>query len=276
MTSDAHTVRTIAAVIHDTKARMRMAGVRLLLMMVLLSCTAALNAAEPARVFAAASLTQAMDEIAADWQRDGHPAPVIAYGGTSALARQIEAGAPADLFVSADRRWMDHVQQAERIDPDSRIDLLRNRLVLIAPKGRGFAITLSGRVDLAAAFEGKLCTGEPDVVPVGTYAKQALTSLQAWDGIASRVVGTDDVRAALAFVERGECAAGIVYATDAQASGMVDVVAEFPAGTHESIIYPVALIRGARPEARALLRHLRDSPEASAAFARHGFQRITP
>ncbi len=235
----------------------------------------AARAEEPTRVFAAASLTTALDDVASQWQTHGHPQPVIAYGGSSALARQIEAGAPVDVFASADGTWMDYLEQRDRIATETRIDLLGNALVLIAPKRAAFPVTFAPDFDFAKAFDGKLCTGEPGVVPVGIYAQQALTALGWWPAIEARIVGTEDVRAALAFVERGECAAGIVYATDARVSTRVEVLGEFPARTHRAIVYPFALTREARSEARAFLEFLRGD-EARAIFARHGFTTPQP
>lgn len=252
-----------------------MASFRLaLLFFALLSCgspQAAERAGQaPARVFAAASLTNALEEIATQWQRTGHPRPVLAFGASSTLAKQIEAGAPADLFASADRRWMDYLDGRNRIGRDSRVEMLGNTLVLIAPKGRRFDAKMQPGFPLADAFKGRLCTGEPDVVPVGIYAKQALERLGWWKSLQPRIVGTDDVRTALAFVERGECGAGIVYASDARISRKVDVLATFPASTHAPIVYPFALVKNARPEAVAFLRYLRTA-QAAAVFRRHGF-----
>jgi molybdate transport system substrate-binding protein len=224
----------------------------------------------PVRVFAAASLTNALDDIAAQWQRAGHPRPSLAYGASSALAKQVEAGAPADVFASADLKWMDYLDQRGRIDHASRINLLGNALVLIAPKGKRFTARMQPGFAIADAFNGKLCTGEPGVVPAGIYAKQSLENLGWWSQLHRRIVGTDDVRTALAFVERGECAAGIVYATDARISDKVEVIATFPAGTHAPIVYPFALVANARPQARAFLRYLQ-TPQAAAIFQRHGF-----
>jgi molybdate transport system substrate-binding protein len=223
------------------------------------------------RVFAAASLTDALTGIAGRWQAAGHPAPVLAFGGSSMLAKQVAAGAPADLFASADEGWMDYLDSQGWLDRRSRVDLVGNELVLIAPKGRGFRCEMQPDFALATAFSGKLCTGEPGVVPVGTYARTALQSLGAWDALQGRIVGTDDVRTALAFVERGECGAGIVYATDAAVSSRVVVVARFPANSHPPIVYPFAVLKGARPEAYALLDFLRQDPAARAAFAHYGF-----
>jgi molybdate transport system substrate-binding protein len=241
-----------------------------LLPFVLLAAALPARAEEPVRVFAAASLTSALEELATQWQAAGHARPVLAFGASSTLARQVEAGAPADVFASADSKWMDRAAKAGRIATGSRVDLLGNTLVLVAPRGRAFKVDLRPGVDLAGAFKGKLCTGEPGVVPVGTYARQALTSLGAWASLQGRIVGTDDVRAALAFVERGECGAGIVYATDARISDKVAVVATFPADSHAVIVYPFALAKDARPQARAFLAFLR-GPEAAKVFARLGF-----
>ena len=247
---------------------------RLVLLLALLLCgspQAAGRVAEaPARIFAAASLTNALEEIATQWQRAGHPRPVLAFGASSTLAKQVDAGAPADLFASADRRWMAYLEARNRTDRASRIDLLGNTLVLIAPKGHRFDAKMQAGFRIADAFKGKLCTGEPGVVPVGIYAKQALEKLGWWKSLQPRVVGTDDVRTALAFVERGECGAGIVYASDARISNKVEVVAMFPANTHAPIVYPFALVKNARPEAVAFLHYLR-TPQAAAVFRRHGF-----
>lgn len=252
---------------------------RFALFLILLLCgspQAAGRAAEaPVRVFAAASLTNALEEIATQWQRAGHPRPVLAFGASSTLAKQVEAGAPADLFASADRKWMDYLSSRGRIDRASRSDLLGNTLVLIAPKARHFTATMKPGFRIADAFKGRLCMGEPEVVPAGIYAKQSLEKLGWWKPMQSRIVGTDDVRTALAFVERGECGAGIVYATDARISHKVDVIATFPADTHAPIVYPFAMTKRARRETIAFLRHLR-TPQATAIFRRHGFTVLLP
>jgi molybdate transport system substrate-binding protein len=223
------------------------------------------------RVFAAASLTGALTDIAATWQAAGHPPAKLAFGGSAVLAKQVRAGAPVHVYASADPEWMDSLQREGRLVEGSRIDLLGNALVLIAPRGRGFEVSMNSGTSLANAFEGKLCTGEPGVVPAGTYAREALQSLKWWDGIASRLVGTEDVRTALVFVERGECAAGVVYATDAASSNRVVTIARFPPDSHRPIVYPFALVTGAPPEATQFLAYLRDAPEAAAAFRGHGF-----
>ena len=224
----------------------------------------------PVRVFAAASLTDALNDVATHWQRLKHPAPSLAFSASSALAKQIEAGAPVDVFASADLQWMDYLDQRGRIDRASRVNLLGNTLVLIAPRGKRFTARMEPGFAIADAFAGKLCTGEPGVVPVGIYAQQSLEKLGWWSTLQGRIVGTDDVRTALAFVERGECGAAIVYATDARISGRVETVAAFPRAAHAPIVYPFALVTKARPEAQAFLRYLR-SAEAAAIFRRHGF-----
>ncbi|WP_428309927.1 molybdate ABC transporter substrate-binding protein [Hydrocarboniphaga sp.] len=238
----------------------------------LLSCAfvTEVSAEDAARVYGAASLTSALTDIAADWKASAHPAPTLVFAASSTLARQINAGAPADLFGSADTSWMDAVEKAGKLAPGTRVNLLGNTLVLIVPKGRKFDVQMSKDFNLAAAYQGKLCTGEPGVVPVGIYAKAALQSLGWWAQLEKRIVGTDDVRTALAFVERGECPLGIVYATDAAISARVEVLATFPESTHQPIVYPFALLKGARPEARALFEYLKTAP-ASAVFERYGF-----
>ena len=241
-----------------------------------LSCVLALvpalaEPASPARVYAAASLTPALTEIATLWERAGHPAPVLVFAGSATLAKQLQAGAAADVFVAAEAAWMDELASSGRVDAATRTDLLGNALVLVAPSNAAFRVDLRPGAPLAQAFAGRLCTGEPGVVPVGTYAREALRWLGAWDALAPRLVGTEDVRAALAFVERGHCAAGIVYVTDARGSPRVTTVAEFPAQSHRPIVYPAALLRGATPEGRAFFTFVRDSRAAAAVFDRAGF-----
>jgi molybdate transport system substrate-binding protein len=236
-----------------------------------LASSPGLHAEEPVRVFAAASLTNALTDIATQWQQSGHPAPSLSFAASSTLAKQIDAGAPADVYASADLAWMDFLGTHGRIDVATRVELLGNELVMIVPKGQRFALEMKAGFDVARAFDGKLCTGEPGVVPVGIYAKQSLEALGWWEPLQGRIVGTDDVRTALAFVERGECAAGIVYATDAAVSDKVEVLATFPATTHKAIIYPFALVAGARAGSSEFLGFLRTAPAATAIFTRYGF-----
>lgn len=219
-------------------------------------------------VLAASSLQEAMEDVAAAWTAQGHAAPVLSFAGSSALARQAEAGAPADLFVSADEEWMDYLAAKDLLRAGSRHDLLTNRLVLVAPKG-GAALD---RAQLAAALApGRLALADPDAVPAGKYARAALQQLGLWQGVAARVVPAENVRAALALVERGQVPFAAVYATDAQASARVAVVFAFPAGSHPPIRYPAAMLAGARhPDAAGFARFLA-SPTTQALFRSRGF-----
>ena len=228
------------------------------------------HAEEVARVYAAASLTNALDDIAAAWVKENHPQPKLVFAASSTLAKQIEANAPADIFASADLKWMDYLDERKKIDTATRVNLLGNTLVLIVPKGKKFPIELKPEFAIDQAFSSKLCMGEPSSVPAGIYGKQALQSLHWWEKVQSRVVGTDDVRTALAFVEHGECALGIVYATDAAISDRVEVLASFPDATHDPIVYPFALVAGAQPGARAFLDYL-GTPAAKSIFTHYGF-----
>lgn len=223
-------------------------------------------------VFAAASLTDALDAVADAYAADGGARPRISYASSAALARQIEAGAPAALFASADEAWMDYLAARGLIEPASRVSLLGNRLVLVVPAREARVIEIRAGVDLAAWLgERPLAMADPDSVPAGRYGRAALESLDAWRAVERRVLRAENVRAALAYVERGEAAAGIVYATDANASDRVAVAGEFPSGSHPPISYPVALIAGeATPSARAFFDFLR-SPRAAELFRARGF-----
>lgn len=224
-------------------------------------------------IFAAASLKNALDEAAADWVREsGKPAPKISYAASSALARQLEQGAPADLFLSADLDWMDYAQQKNLIDKESRVSLLANRIALIAPADAKTAATLAPGVDLSAALgPSRLAMANVDAVPAGKYGKAALEKLGAWDRIKDKVAQADNVRGALLLVSRGEAPLGIVYTTDAAADPKVKVVATFPEDTHPPIVYPVAVSRDAtNPDARGFLTYLRGN-RARASFEKQGF-----
>lgn len=220
-------------------------------------------------VYAAASLTNALTDVARKFEQEQGIAVKLSFAASSALAKQIEQGAPADIFVSADGKWMDYLDGKGKIDHDSRKNLLGNTLVLIAPSGAAFPVTMAKHFDFAAAFAGKLCTGIPEAVPVGMYAREALTHLGWWDKVQYRVVGAEDVRAALNLVERGECDAGIVYETDAKQSKKTELIARFPANTHSPIVYPFALVTQSS-EARAFLRYL-ENPAAKNIFTAYGF-----
>lgn len=224
-------------------------------------------------VFAAASLKNAIDEANASFARQTGIKVVVSYAATPALVKQIEAGAPADVFLSADLRWMDYAAGHKLIKPDTRINLLGNALVLIAPKiskldkvaiGQGFDIgTLAG--------QGRIAVANVASVPAGHYAKAALQSLGAWAAAERKLAMGENVRAALAFVARGETPVGIVYSTDARAEPNVKVIGRFPEGSYPAIVYPVAATAAtAKPEAARYLAFLR-SRDAKSIFERHGF-----
>ena len=229
--------------------------------------------AQPATVFAAASLTNTLQAVGKLWQEQGHPEPKLVFAASSTLARQVEAGAPANIFASADEQWMNYLAQRDKIVADTRRNLLRNELVLVAPTPTAKPVTIAPGFDLMALLgaDGRIATGDPAHVPVGLYAKQALTKLGLWDKVQPRVAATDDVRAALMLVARGEAPLGIVYATDAAVSPNVTIVGTFPADTHDPVVYPFAIVNGGdTPEARALLAFIA-GPQARAVFQKAGF-----
>jgi len=223
----------------------------------------------PTLVFAATSLKDALDEV-----RDAYSGEVtVSYGASSALAKQIENGAPADLFVSADREWMDELDRAGLLRAGTRVDLLGNSLVLVAPRDSAISLHVGPGFALARALgDGRLALADPRAVPAGKYAKAALESLGAWDAVADRVAPAENVRAALRLVARGEAPLGIVYATDARAEPGVRVVDAIPPSAHPPIVYPAALLARARRNAVALHEFL-GGDGARAIFARHGFTR---
>jgi len=202
----------------------------------------------------------------------------ISYAGSGALARQIEQGAPADVFISANVRWMDYLEERKRVATGSRVDLLRNRLVLIAPSPSLVRLTIAPNFPLAAALgRGRLAMADPDHVPAGLYGKAALEALGVWRSVAARVARTDNVRGAVALVARGEAALGIVYRTDVLTVRSVRIVAEFPESAHPAIVYPGAVLANSKRELRARewLAFLR-SVEAAAVFEQHGFTVVQP
>jgi molybdate transport system substrate-binding protein len=238
-----------------------------------LSIAFALFAASAAKaqdllVYAAASLTEALQEVAV---AIGQPAR-FSFAASSTLARQIENGAPADIFASADEEWADYLAARKLLVADSRITLLSNRLVLIVPADRRRDVELSKGMDLASLLDGgRLAVGDPAHVPAGRYTRQSLEWLGAWAAAEPRLARADSVRAAMALVERGEAPFGIVYATDAAANPRVSVAATFPPESHAPVAYPFAILVGRdRPAARAFLVGLR-SPAAMAVFRKHGF-----
>lgn len=245
---------------------------RLVLALLLLVPLAA--QAQPLTVFAAASLTDAMKDISALWQQDGHPALRQSFASSSTLARQIEQGAPANLFASADEKWMDYLAEHKLIAADTRTSLLGNDLVLIVPATAPVKVAIGPGFDIASLLgpKGRLATGDPAHVPVGIYAEQALRRLGVWDVVAPRLARTDDVRSALLLVERGEAPVGIVYGTDAAASKGVAVAGIFPSDSHDPVSYPFAVTKvGDTPDARALLGFITGA-KAREVFASHGFK----
>ena len=246
--------------------------VRTLLALALLAPAPA--AAEPPTVFAAASLTDAIKDVAAAWARQGHAAPVASFASSSTLARQIEQGAGANLFASADEQWMDELDRKGLLAPGTRRDLLANDLVLVVPAGAARRLAIGPGFDVAALLgpDGRLAVGDPAHVPAGIYAEQALRKLGAWDAAEPRLARADSVRSALLLVERGEAPAGIVYGTDAAVSTGVAVAGVFPADSHDPISYPFALVKGAdTAEARALLAFI-EGPDGAKIFAARGFK----
>ena len=233
----------------------------------------AARADEPVIAFAAASLKTALDEAAIAFRAADGVEVRISYGGSLALARQIIAGAPADLFASADEESMDEAVKGGAIRPGSRIDLLGNRLVTIAPKPSPIdALALTPEAFVAAIGAGRLATGEVDTVPVGRYARAALTNLGLWSAVEPRLAMTDNVRAALAFVARGEAPLGIVYATDAAADPGVRIVAIFPDDSHAPILYPFALTASSHNGAAEKFLAWLKSPAARRIFERQSFR----
>ncbi len=223
-------------------------------------------------VFAAASIKNALDDINAAFTKATGIKVVASYAASSALARQIENGAPADMFVSADLKWMDYLAEKKAIKPDTRSNLLGNRLVLIAPKDSGVGnVTIGQGFDLARlAGDGRIATGDVKAVPVGVYAKAALEKLGAWAAAEPRFAMADNVRAALLLVSRGEAALGIVYETDAKVEPGVKIVGSFPEGSHPPITYPVAATANAKTDVAGYLEFLRGKA-AREIFEKYGF-----
>lgn len=225
-------------------------------------------------VFAAASLKDAMDEAAAAWAADGQPTVQVSYAASSALARQIDQGAPADVFISADLAWMDWLDERGLIQAGGRQDLLGNDLVLVAPAGTASPLELAAGPDpvLARLGDGHVAMALVDAVPAGRYGREAFQALGLWGALAPRVAQADNVRAALMLVARGEAPLGVVYGSDARAEPRVRIVATFPAASHAPIVYPVAQVAASRHgNATAFIDWLA-SPEAGEIFRRHGFR----
>jgi molybdate transport system substrate-binding protein len=235
------------------------------------SVAAAADDAKSVLVFGAASLTDVLDELGKVFTAKTQVAVKSSLAASSALAKQIEAGAPADVFFSADLEWMDYLDQRKLLRPGSRHDVALNRLVLIAPADSKVSVKIAPGFDLMKALgDGKLVTGDPDSVPVGKYAHAALEKLGVWDRVSSHLVRAENVRSALAFVARGEAPLGIVYQTDALAEKRVRIVDVFPEDSHPPVTYPIALTTHASPEAQQFEDFV-VSEAAKPIFRKYGF-----
>lgn len=227
---------------------------------------------KPITIFAAASLKNALDDVSGTWVAEGHPKPSISYAASGPLAKQIEAGAPADVFITADLDWMNYAEKKNLIDLASRVTLLGNRLVLVAPRDARATFDLKPGADLAGFLgDGRLALGQPQSVPAGKYGQAALEKLGLWDKVKDKLAQADSVRSALFLVARGEAAAGIVYQTDAAAEPGVKIIATFPADSHPPILYPAARVAAStNTDATAFLAFL-SSARARPAFEKQGF-----
>jgi molybdate transport system substrate-binding protein len=243
---------------------------------------AALVAAPQARsedltVFAAASLKNAAEDIGKAYEAAGKGKVIYSFASSGDLAKQIENGAPASIFISADKKWMDYAAEKNLIVADSRKDLLGNTLTLIAPADSDLTADFKAGVDLAALIgDSKLAMGDPDSVPAGRYGKAALEKLGLWASVEPKVARTKDVRAALALVERGEAAAGVVYRTDALVSDKVRIAGEFPEDSHAPIVYPIAIVAEHNDDAAKAFYSFLTGDEARAVFEKYGFTILGP
>jgi molybdate transport system substrate-binding protein len=227
-------------------------------------------------VFAAASLTDVLGELSGEWEKRSGVSVKLSFAASSALARQIEAGGNADVFVSADQEWMDYLAGRDLIVKASRRDVARNALVLIAPADSTLNISLARGSTLAAALgDGRLSIADPDMVPAGRYARAALTNLGVWNSVSRRLARAENVRAALTYVVRGECPLGVVYSTDAQIEPKVRVVTTFPDSSHAPITYPAAATARAGPDAAAFLQFL-SGAGAAPVWKKYGFRELSP
>lgn len=230
------------------------------------------RAAEPVTVFAAASLQDSLTAVGATWKARGGAPVRFSFGASSAMARQIGQGAPADVIVTADEEWMDWLAARALIAPASRRPLLSNALVLIAPAGSKAALTVRRGFALERALGGgRLAVADPTAVPAGRYAKAALISLDVWPSVSDQLLPAENVRAALAYVARGEAPLGVVYATDAKAEPRVRVVGVFPPSSHPPIVYPGAMVAASRNNAAGGFLDFLQTPTASTIFRRYGF-----
>lgn len=243
-------------------------------LLLLVPATAVQAAGRVVTVFAAASLTDVLDELGKAYTADSGVSVRFSFAASSALARQIESGAPADVFVSADQEWMNYLADRRLIQPATRANVAANALVLVAPADSILQLPIRPGFALAAALgkSGRIATGDPATVPVGKYARTALTALGVWDSVADRIIPGDNVRTALNFVALGEAPLGIVYATDVRGSTKVRIVDTFPANTHEPISYPAAATATGGADALAFVRFLQGA-RAQAIFGKYGFGR---
>ncbi len=252
---------------------MKLTCLKTFAIMIIMACLplTAFAGTDSLTVFAAASTTNAVTDIAKLYEAS-HPVKIrLSFASSSTLAKQIEKGAPADVYLSANPKWMNYLEERDAIVKDSRKDLLGNRLVLIAPADSAIGeLTVDSHLDLSGLLgEGRLSMGDPDHVPAGMYGKKALTHLGLWEGIQDKIARAKDVRAALVLVERGECPLGEVYATDAAISSKVRVAGLFPESSHPSIVYPAALITDTKVS-QSFLAFLQ-SDEAAQIFKKYGF-----
>ena len=246
-------------------------GPALLAMFAMISGSA--QAVEKVTVFAAASLANAVDEIVVEYKKEHKGDIVTSYTSSSTLARQIEQGAPADIFISADQRWMNYLADKKMIVADSRVTLLANKLVLIAPVSSKLdKVVIDKNTDwLALLAGGRLSVGDPDHVPAGLYAKQAFESFGQWDKVLPVLARTDNVRSALLLVERQEAPLGVVYGSDAVVSEKVKVVSEFPVGSHDPVEYPLAIVVDHKNDDVVAFYQYLQSPKAKEIFIKYGF-----
>ncbi|MBE5250916.1 molybdate ABC transporter substrate-binding protein [Mixta sp. Marseille-Q2057] len=230
-------------------------------------------AAEKITVFAAASLTNALQDIATQYQKKSGVEVVSSFASSSTLARQIEQGAPADLFISADQQWMDDAVAKKSMIDNTRFTLLGNDLVLVAPRSASAkAVTINEKTDWKSLLKGeRLAVGDPDHVPAGIYAKEALQKLGAWETVSPVMARGNNVRAALALVERNETPYGIVYGSDAVASNKVQVVGTFPESSHKAVEYPMAIVKDHDGSAVTAFYNYLKGPEAATVFKHYGF-----
>ncbi|MGO8919903.1 MAG: molybdate ABC transporter substrate-binding protein [Stellaceae bacterium] len=235
-------------------------------------CAAPAAMADDVLVFAAASLKNALDDAVAAYQRQGGDKVGVSYAASSALAKQLDSGAPADIFISADLDWMDYAQQRHLIKPETRKNLLGNRLVLIAPAASTVTVEIKPDFPLAALLgDGRLAMADPDAVPAGKYGKAALEKLGVWASVEAKVARAENVRGALFFVSRQEAPLGIVYETDAAADKGVKIAAAFPEDTHPPIVYPIALTAVSKNAGAAAFLTFLESPAAKPFFEKQGF-----